>query len=133
MICRCYRWEGLRPSTISISPSILGWRRPRACLHARFNQQVAPLSGYVDKRAVHQTSSNCDAWLQPEPIQKEEEDEEEEEMGGGEGGIEELPCGCALPHIADAALERLGGVPERAHAAVPVPVVHCLFGLSFWP
>lgn len=44
-----------------------------------------------------------------------------------------LPCGCALPHIADAAFERLGGVPEGAHATVPVSVVRGLLGLSFWP
>lgn len=44
-----------------------------------------------------------------------------------------LPCGCALPHVADAAFERLGGVPEGAHATVPVAVVGRLLGLSFWP
>lgn len=44
-----------------------------------------------------------------------------------------LPCGCALPHIADAAFESLGGVLEGAHATVPVAVVRRLFGLSFWP
>lgn len=44
-----------------------------------------------------------------------------------------LPCGCALPHIADAAFESLGGVPEGADATVPVAVISGLFGLSFWP
>lgn len=56
---------------------------------------------------------------------------------GGEGEREErgatLPCGCALPHIADAAFESLGGVPEGAHATVPVAFVRGLFGMSFWP
>lgn len=44
-----------------------------------------------------------------------------------------LPCGCALPHIADAAFESLGGVPEGTDATVPVAVISGLFGLSFWP
>lgn len=50
-----------------------------------------------------------------------------------ERGSATLPCGCALPHIADAAFESLGGVPEGAHATVPVAVISGLFGLSFWP
>lgn len=48
-------------------------------------------------------------------------------------GSATLPCGCALPHIADAAFESLGGVSEGADATVPVAVVSGLFGLSFWP
>lgn len=50
-----------------------------------------------------------------------------------ERGSATLPCGCALPHIADAAFESLGGVPEGADATVPVAVISGLFGLSFWP
>lgn len=64
----------------------------------------------------------------------------EEEDGGGTRRSDgkgrqssTLPCGCALPHVADAAFERLGGVPEGAHATVPVAVVGRLLGLSFWP
>lgn len=67
------------------------------------------------------------------------------QAGGGGGGDETLrregerergatlPCGCALPHIADAAFESLGGVPEGAHATVPVAFIRGLFGVSFWP
>lgn len=55
----------------------------------------------------------------------------EGERGRGRGAT--LPCGCALPHIADAAFERLGGVPEGAHAAVPVALVRALLGVSFRP
>lgn len=50
-----------------------------------------------------------------------------------EGESSTLPCGSALPHVADAAFKSLGGVSEGAHAAVPVAVVCVLFGLSFWP
>lgn len=58
---------------------------------------------------------------------REEREREREERGAT------LPCGCALPHIADAAFESLGGVPEGAHATVPVAFVRGLFGMSFWP
>lgn len=56
----------------------------------------------------------------------------ERERGGRETT---LPCGCALPHVADAAFERLGGVLEGADATVPVAaaVVRARLGLSFWP
>lgn len=44
-----------------------------------------------------------------------------------------LPGGCALPDIAHHALERLGAVPERAHAAVPVRLVGRGLRLPFRP
>ena len=62
--------------------------------------------------------------------EREREVEGERERGRGSAT---LPCGCALPHIADAAFESLGGVPEGADTTVPVAVVSRLFGLSFWP
>lgn len=65
---------------------------------------------------------NCDATLLQPGKQGDEREKEAR-----------LPCGCALPHIADAAFESLGGVPEGADATVPVAVVSALFGLSFWP
>lgn len=84
---------------------------------------------------------NCDAMLQPAkqgrgvPRRSDEMESRRERWREREGerGSVTLPCGCALPHIADAAFERLGGVPEGADATVPVPVVSGLFGLSFWP
>lgn len=62
-----------------------------------------------------------------------DEESEREREREAERGSATLPCGCALPHIADAAFESLGGVPEGADATVPVAVVGGLFGLSFWP
>lgn len=71
---------------------------------------------------------NCDATL----LQPGEQGENEPLRREGERGAT-LPCGCALPHIADAAFESLGGVPEGAHATVPVAFIRGLFGVSFWP
>lgn len=81
------------------------------------------------------TAVNCDAkGCSIQPSGGGEGDVPTGGRGGGERGRgATLPCGCALPHIADAALERLGGVPEGAHAAVPVAFVRRLFGMSFWP
>lgn len=69
---------------------------------------------------------NCDATLLLQQAKQGEKRDEER-------GSATLPCGCALPHIADAAFESLGGVPEGADATVPVAVIRGLFGLSFWP
>ena len=69
-----------------------------------------------------------------QPWEGEGEEEEEKEEGGRKPDREAtLPCGCALPHFADAAFESLGSVPEGTHATVPVAVVRGRFRLSFWP
>lgn len=109
-------------------------------MFAKAVHQQVPIHSQTNRLSIKVVIPiNCDAMLlQPgsqagrqggnETLRRERARE-----GEREGTSATLPCGCALPHIADAAFESLGGVPEGADATVPVAVVSGLFGLSFWP
>lgn len=114
----------------------LGIIRTAAGNDCRIVHQQVPVRSQTNSMSIKVVIPiNCDAMpLQPakqgknETLRREREGEREKERGSAT-----LPCGCALPHIADAAFESLGGVSEGADATVPVAIVGGLFGLSFWP
>lgn len=99
---------------------------------ARLSINKSPFSSQTNRLSIKVVIPiNCDATLLQPAEQGENETLRREREA--ERGSATLPCGCALPHIADAAFESLGGVPEGADATVPVAVISGLFGLSFWP